>query len=190
MGKLTYSMMISLDGYISDAHGNFDWGQIDEEVHQHANEEVRRASIYVYGRRMYETMVYWETAEEPAESLAVEREFASIWRAADKIVVSKNLVKAASEKTRIVTDLSAADMKRLKANALKDVGIGGPTIAAPFIASGLVDEIGIYYVPVVVGAGAKFFQGIEQPLRLERIEARSFSNGVVFVRYRTGSTGQ
>jgi dihydrofolate reductase len=179
-----------LDGYISDTRGDFDWGQIDKEVHLHANEEARRASVNVYGRRMYETMVYWETAEERTDSSAVEREFASIWRGADKIVVSKTLAKPASGKTRIVADLSAADMEQLKRNAVKDLSISGPTAAAPFLANGLVDEIGIYYVPIVVGAGAKFFAGIQQPLKLERMEARSFSNGVVFVRYRTSSTAK
>jgi dihydrofolate reductase len=119
VGKLIYSMMISLDGCISDTRGDFDWGQIDEEVHRHANEEARRASVNVYGRQMYETMVYWETAEERTESSAVEREFASIWRGADKIVVSKTLANPASDRTRIVADLSAADMQQLKGTAVK-----------------------------------------------------------------------
>ena len=184
MAKLTYSMMISLDGYINDADGDFNWGQIDEEVHRHANAEARRDSIAIYGRRMYEMMVYWETADQRPEITPFEREFAEIWQGLDKIVVSKSLDKTTTARTRLVRDFSAADMERLKAESAKDISISGPTVAAPFVAQGLVDEIGIYYVPIVVGSGTPFLPGIKQPLKLERIEEHSFKNGVVFVRYR------
>src|ERR1700737_1758800 len=138
MAKLTYSMMISLDGYINDTHGSFDWGHIDEEVHRHANAEARQSSTVIYGRRMYETMVYWETAEKRPEITSFEREFAGIWRGVSKIVVSKSLDKAKSERTRLVRDFGAADVERLKVESAQDVSISGPTLAAPFVRQGLV----------------------------------------------------
>ncbi len=185
MAKLTYTMMISLDGYINTAAGGFDWGQIDEAVHQHANDEARRVGVEIYGRRMYETMVYWETADSNPDSSPIEQEFAEIWQGHDKIVASKSLTAVTSRRTRLVRDLTVADVEQIKAGSAKEVSIAGPTVAAPFLAAGLVDEIGIYYVPILVGPGGIAFTGhLPQPLKLERMEAVPFDNGVVFVRYR------
>jgi dihydrofolate reductase len=180
MAKLTFTMMISLDGYINDAKGDFNWGQIDEEVHQHANAEARRQGTQIYGRKMYETMVAWETYEGDTP---VEAEFAKIWRGLDKIVVSKTLKESASKRTRIVSALDKDEIARMKAFAEKDISVSGPTLASAYLGAGLIDEIGIYYIPVVVGSGTPMFAGVKRKLQLERIEERPFGNGVVFVRY-------
>ncbi|MNS61381.1 hypothetical protein D3C72_944100 [compost metagenome] len=185
MAKLTFGMMVSLDGYINDAHGDFNWGQIDEEVHAHANAEAMRIGTEIYGRRMYEVMVYWETVDDGDDT---EAEFGRQWRAKDKIVVSKSLDAVASQRTRLVPALSLDDMRRLKANATSDIAVAGPTLAATYLAAGLIDEIGIYYVPVVVGAGTPMFQHVPGTLKLARLEERAFANGVVFVRYSTSTT--
>ena len=181
MAKLTFGMMVSLDGYINDRNGNFSWGQIDDDVLQHTTEEGRRSGTEIYGRRMYETMVYWETHLGGAE---YEAEFARIWQGYDKIVVSKSLTQVSSKRTRIVESLSADEVLRLKRDATKDITVSGPTLAASLIAEGLVDEIGIYYVPVAVGGGTPFFKDLTTLVKFERIEEQSFKNGMNFMRYR------
>jgi dihydrofolate reductase len=181
MAKLTFGMMVSLDGYINDAKGDFDWGQIDKDVHEHANAETRRVGTMILGRRMYETLVYWETNSGDTD---FEAEFAEIWHGLDKVVVSKTLKQAKSKRTNIVPEIDVAEMRRKKATAAKDIAVAGPTLASMYLAAGLIDEIGIYYVPVVVGAGTPMFPQVNQTLKLERIEELAFTNGVVFVRYR------
>ncbi|MFN3430774.1 MAG: dihydrofolate reductase family protein [Candidatus Sericytochromatia bacterium] len=185
MAKLTFGMMTSLDGYINDATGAFDWGQIDAEVHAHANAEARRVGTEVYGRRMYEVMVAWETLEPDNET---EAEFGRIWRDTDKIVVSKSLQAALSSRTTVVPALDLDAMRQLKATATKDIHVAGPTLASMYLAAGLIDEISIYYVPVAVGAGTPMFQHLPATLKLTRLEERAFGNGVVFVRYSTSTT--
>jgi dihydrofolate reductase len=180
MAKLTFGMMTSLDGYVNDAQGDFDWGQIDSEVHAHANAEAERIGTEVYGRRMYEVMVYWETVDDDND---VEAEFGRLWRAKDKIVVSKSLDAVSSQRTRLVREFSLDDMRHLKATATTDIAVAGPTLAATYMAAGLVDELSIYYVPVIVGGGTPMFQHLPGALKLERLEERAFDNGVVFVRY-------
>ena len=181
MAKLVYGMMVSLDGYINDAAGDFNWGQIDADVHAHANAEAERIGTEIYGRRMYEIMVAWETLDADND---VEAEFARNWRDKDKIVVSKSLNAVSSTRTRLVRELSLDDLRRMKAAATKDLAIASPTLASTYLNAGLVDEVGIYYVPVVVGGGTPMFQNIEGTLKLTLLEERKFSNGVVFARYR------
>jgi dihydrofolate reductase len=182
VAKLTfYGMMISLDGYINDAKGDFNWGQIDKDVHEHANAETRRLGTMILGRRMYETLVFWETYRGDTD---FEARFAEAWRGVDKIVVSKTLKQATSARTTIVPEIDLDEMRRLKAAAAGDLSVGGPTLASTYLAAGLIDEIGIYYVPVVVGGGTPLFQQVKHTLRFEGIEERAFANGVVFVRYR------
>lgn len=180
MAKLIFQMMVSLDGYINDAGGDFDWGYVDEEVHGHANAEMRRFGLDIYGRRMYETMAVWETYET---SSPVEAEFAELWRRTDKIVVSKTLAETSSSRTKIVPSLSLEDMRSLKElQPSGDISVSGPTLAATYLEAGLIDEIGIYYIPVVVGDGTPMFQ-TKNRLKLERTEETPFANGVIFARY-------
>jgi dihydrofolate reductase len=180
MAKLMFEMMASLDGYTSSPDDNFDWGGVDDTVHQHANDEQRQISLDIYGRRMYEMMVYWETydGDEP-----VAADFADAWRATEKIAVSKSLGSVSSARTTLLADLDVEGMRKLKAERDGTISISGATIAARFLDAGLVDEVGIYYIPVVVGGGTAMFQG-KNKLRLERVEERSFGNGVNFMRYR------
>ncbi len=180
MAKLVFEMMISLDGYINDARGDFDWGHIDAEVHGHANREGRRCGLAVYGRRMYETMAIWETYQG---GTPFEAEFAELWRQTDKIVVSTTLTEPKTMRTKILPALDTGAMGELKARSGREIFVSGPTLAAAYLDAGLVDEVGIYYVPVVVGDGTPMFQ-TRGKVRLERIEAAPFANGTVFTRYR------
>ncbi|WP_224244178.1 dihydrofolate reductase family protein [Hyalangium gracile] len=184
MGKVLFGMMTSLDGYISDRKGSFDWGQVSEDVHRFAEEEQRRAGLTIYGRRMYETMVFWETADQHENIEPHYRDFALLWQQTDKLVVSKSLEKVTSKRTRLVRELTADDLRRLKASTEKDINISGPTLASSFLKQGLIDEVSIYYVPVVVGGGTAMFQEVWQTLKLERLEHRAFDNGLIYVRYR------
>ncbi|UVC07434.1 dihydrofolate reductase family protein [Rhizobium sp. TH2] len=180
MARLTFNMMTSLDNYINDVNGDFNWGQIDDDVHQHANDAQRQISLDIYGRRMYEMMVYWETYDG---GVPVEADFADAWKSVDKLIVSKSLKSVASARTTLVADLSIDGMRRLKAERDGAIAISGPTLAARYLDAGLVDEVSIYYIPVVVSGGTPMFQ-VRNKLKLERIEERSFSNGVNFLRYR------
>lgn len=190
MGKLTtYGMMASLDGYVADPQGDFSWVPIDEELHLFANNEARKHGTEIYGRRMYETMVYWETHEEQKDRPAYEDEFARIWRGFDKLVVSSTLDKVSSAKTRIVREVQPDEIRRLKAASEKDISVAGPTLAAAFINEGLVDEYTLYYVPVVVGGGTPMFTHIDRRLDLELIEQHRFASGVVFMRYAPRNKG-
>ncbi|OJH33659.1 dihydrofolate reductase family protein [Cystobacter ferrugineus] len=184
MGKVTFGMMTSLDGYINDREGGFDWGHVSEDVHRFAETEQKREGLAIYGRRMYETMVYWDTADQDESLAPYFRDFSRVWQAVDKIVVSKSLEKVTSKRTRLVRELSADDIRRLKADTEKNISISGPTLAASFLKQGLIDEVSIYYVPVVVGGGTPMFQDVWKTLKLERLDHRAFDNGLLFVRYR------
>lgn len=183
MGKLTYGMMVSLDGYVADPKGDFSWVRIDEEIHTFANNEACKSGTEIYGRRMYETMVYWETYEAQKDHSACENEFARIWKGLDKLVISSTLEQVSSEKTRIVREFQPEQIRRLKAASLKNVSVAGPTLASQFIKAGLVDEYTLYYVPVVIGAGNPVFKDIQGRLDLELVELHRFTSGVVFMRY-------
>ncbi len=187
MAKLIYSVIESLDGYIADEDGNFDWAEPDEEVHTFVNDLERPVGTYLYGRRMYEVMKAWETldiGDEPPFS----QDFAAIWRAADKIVYSRALEAATSARTRIERDFDPEAVRQLKAAAGSDITIGGANLAAEAIRVGLVDEWHLLVAPVVVGGGTASLPDRVR-LQLELLNERRFGNGMVFLRYRTETHG-
>ena len=184
MAKLIYSAMMSLDGYIEDKSGKFDWAAPDDEVHAFVNDLVRPAGTFLYGRRMYATMVAWENAaDDPAFQTAVMQDFASIWRAAEKIVYSSTLNKVSSAKTRIETAFDPDAVRRIKGSAARDVFIGGPSLATHAFKAALVDECHLLVVPVIVGGGKRGLPS-DVFLTLELAEERRFKSGVVYLRYR------
>ena len=177
---LIYAMIASLDGYVEDESGRFDWAAPDEEVHAFVNELERPIGTYLYGRRMYETMVAWETMDDEHP---VMRDFAELWRAAEKIVYSRSLESASSARTRVEHDFDAGAVRRLKESAQGDIGIGGPELAGQAIAAGLVDECHLIVVPVLVGGGKRAFPaGVR--VDLELLDERSFAGGAVYLRYK------
>jgi dihydrofolate reductase len=185
VAKLIYSAIASLDGYVADERGNFDWAAPDEEVHSFVNDLERPAGTYLYGRRMYETMVYWETVPTDAGGHPVAREFAEIWQSAAKIVYSRELTSVSSSKTRIERDFDPDAVREMKASSDRDITVGGPHLAADAIKAGLVDECRLFVTPVVVGGGNPALpDGVH--LRLELLDERRFGSGVVYLRYRIG----
>jgi dihydrofolate reductase len=186
VAKLIYAAITSLDGYIEDADGKFDWSEPDEEVHAFVNDLERPVGTYLYGRRMYETMVFWESPPDPGEQPPVVQEFAEIWQAADKIVYSKTLETVSNAKTRIERDFDPEAVRQLKATAGDDLTVGGSELAAQAIAAGLVDEYQLFLVPVVVGRG-KHSLPDNVRLNLELLDERRFGNGTVYLHYRTRS---
>src|SRR6266487_3057516 len=182
MARLIYSAITSLDGYVADETGKFDWAAPDEEVHRFVNDLERPVGTYLYGRRMYEVMVYWETAHTLPDQPSFARDFAEIWQAADKIVYSKTLETAASARTRIERGFDPETVRQLKASAGRDITIGGPDLAAQAIKAGLVDEYHLFVAPLVVGGGKRSLPSSVR-LRLELLDERRFGNGVVHLRY-------
>jgi dihydrofolate reductase len=185
VGRLIYSAITSLDGYIEDAQGRFDWAAPDDDVHAFVNELERRVGTYLYGRRMYETMVYWENPPELAEQPPPVREFAQIWQAADKIVYSRRLQAATSARTRIEHEFDAEAVRELKATAAGDLTVGGSELAAQAVAARLVDAYQLFLVPVLVGGGKRAFPDDRLRLNLELLDERHFGNGTVYLHYRT-----
>jgi dihydrofolate reductase len=185
MGSLIYSGITSLDGYVSDEDGSFDWSVPDDEVHTFVNDLERPVGTYLYGRRMYEVMVAWETMPLAGEPPFI-RDYAAVWRAADKIVYSRTLKAASSARTRIEPEFDPDAVRRMKAAAGGDLGVGGPELAAEAIRAGLVDEYWLLVSPVVVGGGTKFLPD-DIHLDLDLLDERRFGNGVVHLRYRTRS---
>ena len=153
MAKLIYSAISSLDGYVADEDGNFDWAAPDEDVHRFVNDLERPVGTYLYGRRMYEVMVYWETAHTLADQPPFIQDFAELWQAADKIVYSKTLEKVSSARTRIERRFDPEAVRQLKARTGRDLTVGGPDLAAQAIKAGLVDEYHLFVAPIVVGGG-------------------------------------
>jgi dihydrofolate reductase len=186
MAKLVYSVIASLDGYISDRAGNFDWAAPDGEVHAFVNDLERPVGTYLYGRRMYDTMVYWETAPTSAPAAGVERDYAAIWQAADKIVYSSTLSKAASARTRIERTFDLDAVRELKKASEADLSVGGPELAAQALGAGLVDEFQVFLHPVVVGGGHPALPD-DLSLRLSLVDERRFGSGVVYLRYQIRS---
>jgi len=184
MAKLIYSGITSLDGYVADEDGNFDWSVPDEEVHTFVNDLERPVGTYLYGRRMYEVMLYWETARTVADQPPVVQDFAEIWQAADKIVYSKTLQTVSSARTRIARDFDPAAVRQMKASAGRDITVGGPDLAAQALKAGLVDECHLFVAPIVVGGGKQFLPD-DVRLKLELLDERRFGNGVVHLHYRT-----
>ena len=184
MAKLIYSAIASLDGYVADEGGDFDWAAPDEEVHTFVNDLERPVGTYLYGRRMYEVMTYWETPDAITDQSHIAQDFAQMWRAADKVVYSKTLDTPSSARTRIERAFDPQAVRQLKATARHDLTVGGPELAAQAIKAGLVDEYQLFVVPVVVGAGKRWLPDAVR-LQLELLDERRFDSGVVYLRYRT-----
>jgi dihydrofolate reductase len=183
MPILSYTALVSLDGYHADAEGRFDWAAPDEQVHAFVNDLVRPVVTYLYGRRMYDVMAYWETVPVTSEQPDVGADFARIWQAADKVVYSRTLAEPVTAHTRIERAFDADAVRRLKAGAAGDLSVGGPALAASAIRAGLVDEVNLFVAPVVVGAGDHFLPGGIR-LDLELLDERRFRSGFVYLRYR------
>ena len=185
MARLVYSVLTSLDGYVVDADGRFDWAAPDEEVHTFVNDQERTVGTYLYGRRMYDVMSVWQDMapdDDPGDS-AVTRDFAGIWRAADKVVFSRTLDEVRTPRTRLEHDFDPGQVRELVATADRDVSVGGPTLAAAAIRAGLVDELHQFLNPVVVGGGTSWLpDGVR--LDLELLDERRFRGGVVHLHHR------
>ncbi len=188
MAKLIYSAITSLDGYIEDEEGNFDWAAPDEEVFSFVNDLERSAGTYLYGRRMYETMVYWETAQTVADQSPCERDFQELWQAADKIVYSRSLETVSSARTRISREFDPRVIQEMKDTQERDITVGGSDLAAQAFEAGLVDEWQLFLTPVVVGAGKPSWPSNVR-LELDLVSERRFRSGVVFLHYRTSMAG-
>lgn len=186
MANLIYSAITSLDGYIEDNQGGIEWSAPDDEVHSFINDLERPIGVYLYGRRMYETMVYWETAGTSTELSPVSREFAHIWRAAEKIVYSRTLRGATSERTRIEPELDFDAIRRLKETSESDISVGGAELAGQVMAAGLVDEIHLFIAPTIIGGGKRaLLSNVRSSLCL--VGEHRFQSGVVYVHYRFGT---
>ena len=184
MATLIYSAITSLDGYVADVDGNFDWAAPDEEVHTFVNDLERSVGTYLYGRRMYEVMVYWESAHTLADQPTFMQDYAEIWQAADKIVYSKSLEVVSSARTRIERELDPEAIRQMKAAPGRDISVGGPDLAAQAIKAGLVDECHLFVAPIVVGGGKQSIPNNVR-LELELLDEHRFGNGVVHLHYRT-----
>jgi dihydrofolate reductase len=182
MAKLTYATICSLDGYIAEP-GVSDWAMPDEEVHQFVNDLERPIGTYLYGRRMYEMMVFWETAGAAPDEPPVFHDYAEIWRASDKVVYSRTLQEVSSARTRIEPEFDPDAVRRLKQSAAADIAIAGPELAGQAIAAGLVDECRLFLCPVVTGGGKRALPDMARG-QLELLDERRFSSGVVHVHYR------
>ena len=184
MVELIYSAITSLDGYVAEEEVNFDWAAPDEEVHAFVDDLERPIGTYLYGRRMYEVMTYWETAHAVAGRPPSALDYAEICQAADKVVYSTTLVTASSARTRIERDFDPEKVRDMKASADRDLSVGGAGLAARAIESGLVDEFLQFITPIVVGGGTRWLpDGVRAELDLA--DERRFDRGVVFLRYRT-----
>lgn len=183
MTELIYSAIVSLDGYIEDKSGNFDWAEPDEEVHRFINDLERGAGTHLYGRRMYEMMVVWETDPSLSAKSPILRDFAEIWQAADKIVFSRKLEAVSTTRTRIERAFDAQAIREMKASARGDILIGGPNLAAHAFKAGLVDQCDLFLAPVVVGGGKRCLPD-DVYRKLELVAERRFGNGMVYLRYR------
>jgi dihydrofolate reductase len=184
MGKLIYFAIASLDGYVADADGKFDWGEPDEEVHTFVNDLERPVGTYLYGRRLYEVMAVWDDAEAFSDPPPHIQDFARLWQAADKVVYSTTLDAVSSARTRIEREFDPEAVRRMKAAAERDLTVGGPALAAHAFRAGLVDECHLILAPVVVGGGKQSLPD-DVRLDLELVDERRFGNGMVHLRYRT-----
>lgn len=186
MGKLIYSAITSLDEYVEDRDGGFAWAAPDDEVFAFVTEMERPIGTYLYGRRMYETMLYWETASLGPEEPAVSRDWTEVWRAADKIVYSRTLQTVSSARTRIEREFEAGRVEQIKQRSAPDMTVGGAELAAHALRADLVDECHLFLTPVLVGGGKRALpDGVRT--RLELLDERRFQSGVVYVRYRVVS---
>ena len=183
MAKLIYSAFTSLDGYVADEAGNFDWAELDEEVFACINNRERQVGTYLFGRKVYETMAVWETPEVIPNPNAGMLAYVPIWQAAEKFVYSTTLQKVSAAKTRLERKFDAHVVRELKAGATRDLAIGGPTLAAHAIRAGLIDEYNLLIAPVIAGGGNPYFPA-KVRLNLELLDERRFSNDLVYIRYR------
>ncbi len=187
MNVLSYGVLCSLDGYVEDTGGGFEWAAPDEEVHAFVNEQERAVSTYLYGRRLYETMRYWQTAGSDPADHPVEKEYAEVWRAADKVVFSRTLPEVDTPRTRLLRSFDAGEVRRMKESGTGELSVGGPGLAAEALRAGLVDELRLLVVPVVVGGGKPVLPpGYRASLTL--LEERRFRGGTVQLRYSVGAS--
>ena len=184
MAKLIYSAITSLDGYTADTDGNFDWAEPDDEVHRFVNDLERPVGTYLYGRRMYDVMAYWETAHAAPDQSPATLDYAAVWQAADKVVYSRTLASPSTARTRIERDFDPSVVRQMKATATHDMSVGGPELAAEALRAGLVDEIQLFVNPVVVGGGTRSLPDTVR-VQLELLGEQRFGNGVVYLRYQT-----
>jgi dihydrofolate reductase len=187
VGRLIYGAIASLDGYVADDTGSFDWAQPDEEVHAFVNDLERPIKTYLYGRRMYEVMTYWETAGGVGEH-ALERDYAQLWREADKVVYSTTLDSVTTGRTRLERAFEADAVATLKDRSAGDLSIGGADLAGQALRAGLVDECHLFVVPVIVGGGTRWLpDGLR--VELELLDERRFAGGTVHLHHRVGGHG-
>jgi dihydrofolate reductase len=185
MGRLIYSMSVSLDGFVNTPSRSLDWVLIDDELHSFFNDEARETSAFLYGRRMYELMVgYWPTAEADPSATPAMLEFARIWKDTPKIVFSRTLARV-EWSSRLVRDDAAGEVARLKAQPGFHMSVGGPGTAATLMRLGLIDEYRLFVHPVILGAGTPFFPALEDRIGLRLLETRTFGSGVIHLRYET-----
>ena len=183
MARLIYSAIASADGYVEDAAGSFDWAAPGEELLCFVNDLERPVGTYLYGRRMYETMLYWETAHTVPGQPSSVREFTGIWQAADKIVFSTTLPSVSTARTRTERNFDPGMIRQLKSSTQHDMTVGGAGLAGQAIRAGLVDELQLFLVPIVVGGGKRALpNGVRSDLEL--LETRRFASGAVYLRYR------
>lgn len=186
MAKLIYTAITSLDGYVADANGKFDWAAPSEEVHAFINDLERPIGTYLCGRRLYETMMVWEHPETFADQSAVMQDYAKIWQAAEKIVYSHTLEKTLSAKTRIERRFDVDAVREMKAAARRDISVGGPELASQAMRARLVDELRLFLTPIIVGGGKRALPD-DVHLELELRGERRFENGVVYLHYERRS---
>jgi dihydrofolate reductase len=183
MRKLIYSMGVSLDGFIAGPEGSIDWSAPDEELHRFHNEQMRETGAHLCGRRLYEAMVYWDTAEENPSAPEHVVEFARIWKELPKIVFSKTLEKVEGN-ARLARDGVAAELARLTQQPGKDLAVGGAGLASTCTELDLIDEYRMFVTPVLLGGGTRYFPALEKRINLELVETRTFGSRVVYLRYR------
>lgn len=186
MGKVIYFMMVSLDGFAEGPDRNLDWATIDEEIHTFANDQTRETGVLLYGRRLYEVMTYWQTADEDPSLPGYMADFARIWREKPKIVASRTLKQVGPNAT-LIRDNITGEVAKLKEQLGGVVSVGGPSLAATLIRHGLVDEYRLLVHPVVLGGGTPFLPALDRPIRLRLLETREFRSGGVYLRYENAS---
>jgi len=184
MRKVIHSMTVSLDGFIADPNGEIDWSAPDEELHRFHNDRVREVGLHLLGRRLYETMVYWETADQNPSAADYELDFARIWQQLPKIVFSRTL-QSVEGNTTLLREVDPDEIARLKQEPGKDIAVGGAGLASTFMKLGLIDEFQLFVSPVVLGGGTPYFPALDERINLELVETRTFGSRVVYLRYRT-----
>jgi dihydrofolate reductase len=189
MGKVIYSMGVSLDGFIAGPAGEIDWSAPDEELHRFHNEQARKMGVHLYGRRLYEAMRYWETAEQNPSAPEHELEFARIWRETPKIVFSRTLDRVEGYAT-LVKDNVAEEVARLKQQSGKELAVGGAGLASTFVEQGLIDEYRPFIHPVILGGGTPYLRQLDDRINLQLVETRKFGSGVVYLRYQPAADGR